>query len=87
MLDPDSMPLRMHALLPDFLQYNTGLQLILIIKDWSRISPICACGASGQDPEFLNRGGAMSHTHMWAWLRFCIATYHCFSHCHYYCAA
>ena len=28
----------------------------------------------GQDPGFSNRGGATSHTHMWAWLRFCIAT-------------
>ena len=38
-------------------------------------------GASrtGQDPGFLNRGGATSHTHMWVWLRFCIATFYCFS--------
>ena len=28
----------------------------------------------GQDPGFSNRGSAMSHTHMWVWLRFCIAT-------------
>ena len=30
--------------------------------------------AAGQDPGFSNRGGATSRTHMWEWLRFCIAT-------------
>ena len=27
---------------------------------------------AGQDPGFSNRGGVTSHTHIWAWLRFCI---------------
>ena len=37
-------------------------------------------GGSGQDPGFSNRWGATSHTHMWVWLRFCIAAIYCFSH-------
>ena len=32
---------------------------------------------TGQDPGFSNRGSAMSHTHMWVWLRFCIAALYC----------
>ena len=32
--------------------------------------------SAGQDPGFLNRWGATSHTHMWVWLMFCIATFY-----------
>ena len=31
-------------------------------------------GGDGEDPGFSNRGGATNHTHMSAWLRFCVAT-------------